>query len=67
MAMSKDRRPAQVLGWLTTSANYTVVSSSAPSEYRATPSVQVTRTECPTDTRATSPAPSPRKDFIKTA
>lgn len=30
----KDRKPSSVLGWLTTSANYTVVAASAPAEYR---------------------------------
>jgi hypothetical protein len=28
--MKNERNPAYVLGWLTTSANYTVVASSAP-------------------------------------
>lgn len=31
-----ERTSASVLGWLTTSANYTVIGSSAPEEYRST-------------------------------
>jgi hypothetical protein len=32
--MDNERNPAHVLGWLTTSANYTVVTSFAPPEHR---------------------------------
>jgi hypothetical protein len=34
--VKKDRDPAHVLGWLTTSANYTVVTSSAPMQHKRT-------------------------------
>jgi hypothetical protein len=32
--MNNERNPARVLGWLSTSANYTVVTSSAPPQHR---------------------------------
>jgi len=69
--MSRDRSPAYVLGWLTTSANYTVVTSSAPLEHRSpTPVLRVqdegkAASEAKLDTA--SSAPSASKDLVKTA
>ena len=69
--MSRDRSPAYVLGWLTTSANYTVVTSSAPPEHQP-PSTRahdqdrgVTAVERKFE--GPSSAPGTRKDLVKTA
>jgi hypothetical protein len=67
--MSRDRSPAYVLGWLTTSANYTVVTPSAPPEHQQ-PLTQVrhehvTATELKLENP--SSAPGTRKDLVKTA
>lgn len=68
--MRRDRSPSSVLGWLSTSANYTVVTSAAPVEYRQATSPQ--RTEaCRSEGARTKSdgsllAPCTRKNLVET-
>jgi len=55
--MSKDRDPEHVLGWLTTSANYTVVTATAPKEHRPAATTPVKESVTLTESTSTPVAP----------
>lgn len=69
--MSDDRSPTHVLGWLTTSANYTVITSFAPPEHRSQTRVRQVkvghRTTVDGRVDTSSAASCTRKDLVKSA